>query len=178
MIIISQTLTPEKLTWKSLGHTIGILWYPRALHRAPNPGALICCTKEENPRQANDRHICRWQTKRNAVIVSIADPLVSRCGLEPDNRFEHEEFLNIFDFSTSTAVTDPGMAADRISGQVVWEIEVTIKNYEREKIEERTQSNVSTDLHEERGLPDPRPDGDRDTGGSETSGQVQVIAGL
>ena len=112
---------------------------------------------------------------RSAAAVSITYSLMSRCGLEPENHFEHEDFLNIFDFNTPEAAAELGTAVSRISGQVLREIEVTIKNYEREKIAERSQSHDRTDLHEERGLPDSRPDADRD-GGSETAGQVRETA--
>lgn len=110
---------------------------------------------------------------RNAAIVSITYSLMSRCGLEPENRFEHEDFLPIFDFNTPAAATELGTAVSRISGQVLRQIEVTIKNYEREKNAERSQNHDRTDLHEERRLPDSRPDTERDAGGSETPGQVR-----
>jgi N12 class adenine-specific DNA methylase/adenine-specific DNA methylase len=112
---------------------------------------------------------------RSAATVSITYSLMSRCGLDPESHFEHEDFLNIFDFNTPEAAAELGTAVSRISGQVLREIEVTIKNYEREKIAERSQSHDRTDLHEERGLPDSRPDADRD-GGSETAGQVRETA--
>ena len=112
---------------------------------------------------------------RSAATVSITYLLMSRCGLDPENHFEHEDFLNIFDFNTPEAAAELGTAVSRISGQVLREIEVTIKNYEREKIAERSQSHDRDDLHEERGLPDSRPDADRD-GGSETAGQVRETA--
>lgn len=112
---------------------------------------------------------------RNAATVSITYSLMSRCGLDPDDHFEHEDFLSIFDFNTPDAAAELGTAVSRISGQVLREIEVTIKNYEREKIAERSQSHDRTDLHEERGLPDSRPDADRD-GRSETAGQVRETA--
>ena len=110
---------------------------------------------------------------RNAATVSITYSLMSRCGLEPENRFEHEDFLPIFDFNTPAAATELGTAVSRISGQVLRQIEVTIKNYEREKNAERSQNHDRTDLHEERRLPAPRPDAERDAGGSETPGQVR-----
>lgn len=110
---------------------------------------------------------------RNAATVSITYSLMSRCGLEPENRFEHEDFLPIFDFNTPAAATELGTAVSRISGQVLRQIEVTIKNYEREKNAERSQNHDRTDLHEERRLPDSRPDAERDAGGSETPGQVR-----
>ena len=112
---------------------------------------------------------------RSAAAVSITYSLMSRCGLDPENYFEHEDFLNIFDFNTPEAAAELGTAVSRISGQVLREIEVTIKNYEREKNAERSQSHDRDDLHEERGLPDPRPDTDRD-GGSEAAGQVRETA--
>ena len=111
----------------------------------------------------------------SAATVSITYSLMSRCGLDPENHFEHEDFLNIFDFNTPEAAAELGTAVSRISGQVLREIEVTIKNYEREKIAERSQSHDRTDLHEERGLPDSRPDADRD-GGSKTAGQIRETA--
>ena len=111
----------------------------------------------------------------SAATVSITYSLMSRCGLDPESHFEHEDFLNIFDFNAPEAAAELGTAVSRISGQVLREIEVTIKNYEREKIAERSQSHDRTDLHEERGLPDSRPDADRD-GGSKTAGQIRETA--
>ena len=111
---------------------------------------------------------------RSVATVSITYSLMSRCGLDPENHFEHEDCLNIFDFNTPEAA-ELGTAVSRINGQVLREIEVTIKNYEREKIAERSQSHDRTDLHEERGLPDSRSDADRD-GGSKTAGQVRETA--
>ncbi len=111
----------------------------------------------------------------SAATVSITYSLMSRCGLDPESHFEHEDFLNIFDFNTPEAAAELGTAVSRISGQVLREIEVTIKNYEREKIAERSQSHDRTDLHEERGLPDSQPDADRD-GGSKTAGQIRETA--
>ena len=113
---------------------------------------------------------------QSAAAVSIAYSLMSRCGLEADDRFEHEDFLSIFDFNTPEAAAELGTAVSRINGEVLRQIEVTIKNYEREKLAERSHSHDRTDLHQERGLPDSRPDAERDAGGRETSGQVRETA--
>ena len=113
---------------------------------------------------------------QSAAAVSIAYSLMSRCGLEADDRFEHEDFLSIFDFNTPEAAAELGTAVSRINGEVLRQIEVTIKNYEREKLAERSHSHDRTDLHEERGLPDSRPDAERDAGGRETPGQVRETA--
>ena len=113
---------------------------------------------------------------QSAAAVSIAYSLMSRCGLEADDRFEHEDFLSIFDFNTPEAAAELGTAVSRINGEVLRQIEVTIKNYEREKLAERSRSHDRTDLHQERGLPDSRPDAERDAGGRETPGQVRETA--
>ena len=113
---------------------------------------------------------------QSAAAVSIAYSLMSRCGLEEDDRFEHEDFLSIFDFNTPEAAAELGTAVSRINGEVLRQIEVTIKNYEREKLAERSHSHDRTDLHQERGLPDSRPDAERDAGGHETPGQVRETA--
>ena len=113
---------------------------------------------------------------QSAAAVSIAYSLMSRCGLEADDRFEHEDFLSIFDFNTPEAAAELGTAVSRINGEVLRQIEVTIKNYEREKLAERSHSHDRTDLHQERGLPDSRPEAERDAGGRETPGQVRETA--
>ena len=113
---------------------------------------------------------------QSAAVVSIAYSLMSRCGLEADDRFEHEDFLSIFDFNTPEAAAELGTAVSRINGEVLRQIEVTIKNYEREKLAERSHSHDRADLHQERGLPDSRPDAERDAGGRETPGQVRETA--
>ena len=113
---------------------------------------------------------------QSAAVVSIAYSLMSRCGLEADDRFEHEDFLSIFDFNTPEAAAELGTAVSRINGEVLRQIEVTIKNYEREKLAERSHSHDRADLHQERGLPDSRPDAERNAGGRETPGQVRETA--
>ena len=113
---------------------------------------------------------------QSAAAVSIAYSLMSRCGLEADDRFEHEDFLSIFDFNTPEAAAELGTAVSRINGEVLRQIEVTIKNYERKKLAERSHSHDRADLYQERGLPDSRPDAERDAGGRETPGQVRETA--
>ena len=113
---------------------------------------------------------------QSAAAVSIAYSLMSRCGLEADDRFEHEDFLSIFDFNTPEAAAELGTAVSRITGEVLRQIEVTVKNYEREKLAERSHSHDRADLHQERGLPDSRSDAERNAGGRETPGQVRKTA--
>ena len=37
---------------------------------------------------------------KSAAAVSITYALMSRCGLEPEQYFSHEDFMAIFDFNT------------------------------------------------------------------------------
>ena len=98
---------------------------------------------------------------RNAAVVSTTYALLSRCGMQPGDYFEHEDFLNVFDFNTPQTVAALGTTISQSSELVLRQIEVTIKNYEREKIAERSESHERTDLHPQRGLSDPRPEPDR-----------------
>ena len=65
---------------------------------------------------------------RNAAVVSTTYALLSRCGLEPEEYFTHEDFLNVFDFDTPATVAALGTAVSVASEQVLRQIEVTIKN--------------------------------------------------
>ena len=91
---------------------------------------------------------------RNAATVSITYSLMSRCGLEPQDYFEHEDFLSIFDFNTPATVAALGTAVSEVNQQVLRQIEVTIKNYERERSNEHDRIGIQ----QERGLPESRPD--------------------
>ena len=111
---------------------------------------------------------------RNAAVVSTTYTLLSRCGMQPGDYFEHEDFLNVFDFNTPQTVAALGTAISQSSELVLRQIEVTIKNYEREKIAERSESHERTDLHPQRGLSDPRPELDR--AAASPAGQVRQDA--
>ena len=108
---------------------------------------------------------------RNAAKVSITYMLMSRCGLEPEAYMEPEDFMPVFDFNTPAAVAALGTAVSEISQQVLRQIEVAIRNYERE----RSQKNDRIDLHEERRLPDSRPEAERGAG-EQAPGQVRDAA--
>ena len=96
---------------------------------------------------------------RSAAAVSITYAVLSRCGLEPDEYFEHEDFLSIFDFNTPDTIAALGTAVSEQSERVLRQIEVIVKNYEREHFAERSATHgEQSDLHEERRLPDSRPD--------------------
>ena len=109
---------------------------------------------------------------KSAATVSIAYALMSRCGLEPENYFQHEDFMPIFDFNTPATIGALGTAVSQINQQVLRQIGVTIQNYEREQLAERSVTHgKQPDLHEERRLPDSRPEADRTA--VEAPGQVR-----
>lgn len=47
---------------------------------------------------------------KNAAVVSITYSLMSRCGMQPEDHFEHEDFFSIFDFNTPRTVAALGTA--------------------------------------------------------------------
>ena len=112
---------------------------------------------------------------RNAATISIAYTLLSRCTDNPDSYFDHEDFLDIFDFNTRQTANALGTAVSELSSQMFREIEVTIRNYERNKQAERSQNHDErVDLQPQRRLSDPGHSADphRD----EASGQVREDA--
>ena len=112
---------------------------------------------------------------KSTAAVSITYALMSRCGLEPEQYFSHEDFMAIFDFNTPATVGALGTAVSQINQQVLRQIGVTIQNYERAKSAERSATHgEQPDLHEERRLPDPRPEAVRTAG--EAPGQVRQDA--
>jgi len=111
---------------------------------------------------------------KNAAAVSITYSLMSRCGMQPEDHFEHEDFFSIFDFNTPRTVAALGTAVSEINEQVLRQIEVTIRNYEREHSAERTaEHGEQPDLHDERRLHDSRPE---DRGAGAAPRQVRADA--
>ena len=112
---------------------------------------------------------------KSAATVSITYALMSRCGLEPEQYFGHEDFMPIFDFNTPAAIGTLGTAVSQVNQQVLRQIGVTIQNYEREQLAERSVTHgEQPDLHEERRLPDSRPEPER--AAVEAPGQVRQDA--
>ena len=110
-----------------------------------------------------------------AATVSITYALMSRCGLEPERYFDHEDFMAIFDFNTPATIGALGTAVSQINQQVLRQIGVTVRNAEREAIQERSNHDEqSHELHPERRLSDSRPEVERAAG--ETAGQVRQDA--
>ena len=111
---------------------------------------------------------------KRAVAVSIAYSVFTRTVGNADDYFEHEDFLDIFDFNTQAAANVLGTAVSEMSSQIFREIERTIRTYERDKQAERSQNYDGVELHEERRLPD---SGHPVVGaGTEAPGQVREDA--
>ena len=91
---------------------------------------------------------------KRAAAVSIAYSVFTRTVGNADDYFEHEDFLDIFDFNTQAAANVLGTAVSEMSSQLFREIERTIRTYERDKQAERSQNYDGAELHEERRLPD------------------------
>lgn len=110
-----------------------------------------------------------------AATISITYSLMSRCGLEPEKYFDHEDFMAIFDFNTPATVSALGTAVSQSCKEVLRQIGITIQNVEREKIaERRIWDEQHHDLHEERGLSDSRPEAEQHT--DHAAGQVRQDA--
>lgn len=113
---------------------------------------------------------------RNAATVSTTYTLMSRCGLNPADYFEHEDFLNVFDFNTRETIAVLGTAVSNSSEQILRQIAIAVKNYEREASmqmqAERTQNyGEQSGLQTNRGLSDSQPNLERDR--DEALGQVR-----
>lgn len=116
---------------------------------------------------------------RNAATVSTTYTILSRCGLNPADYFEHEDFLSVFDFNTRDTIAVLGSAISNSSEQILRQIAVAAKNHEREMSlpmqAERTENyGEHHDLHQERGLLHPQHDPQPDRG--ETPWQVRQDA--
>ena len=95
---------------------------------------------------------------KSAATISITYALMSRCGLEPERYFDHEDFMAIFDFNTPATVAALGTAVSKSCQEVLRQIGITIQNVEREAIaERRNRDEQQLNLQNERGLSDTRP---------------------
>ncbi len=108
---------------------------------------------------------------RRAVTTSVTYAMYTRCMDNPDEYFEHEDFLNVFDFNTRQAVNALGTAVNSISTQMFQTMELAIETYEKNKEAERSQNNDERDdIYTERGLSDPGYSADTER--NEATGQV------
>ncbi|MCL2499780.1 MAG: strawberry notch family protein [Defluviitaleaceae bacterium] len=97
---------------------------------------------------------------QNALAISTAYAIMTRCGVDTSHYINNEEFQAVFDFNTPDSVYALGKAVSDVSEEVLRDIEITIKQYERQKAVgkegqryERSDSQQSN-IQQERGLSD------------------------
>lgn len=100
---------------------------------------------------------------RQAAAASIAYGLQLRCGLEPE--LNREDFAEVMNFNTPATAHELGNAVSMITGQVLRQIEMTIRQTERSMEHDRTE------VQAERGLSAARSGSDRS--GANAAGQVR-----
>ena len=107
---------------------------------------------------------------KRAVANSVSYAMYCRLVENPDNYFEHEDFLNVFDFNTRQTVNTLGTAVNAISSRMFQEIEKAIGEYEQNRAAERSADYERNDLQTGWGLQNPEHQtGER---GNETFGQI------
>ena len=93
-----------------------------------------------------------------AVAVSTSYAVMSRCGMNPDELFGHEDFLPVFEFNTPDTISALGTAVSDVSERILRQIEGIIKKYEKENEHDKPE------LHESRGLQHSESEVKRDAG--------------
>ena len=107
---------------------------------------------------------------KRAVANSVSYAMYCRLVENPDNYFEHEDFLNVFDFNTRQTVNTLGTAVNAISSRMFQEIEKAIGEYEQNRAAERSADYERNDLQTGRGLQNPEHQvGEQ---GNKTFGQI------
>ena len=96
-----------------------------------------------------------------AVAVSTSYAVMSRCGMNPDELFDHEDFLPVFEFNTPDTISALGTAVSDVSEWILRQIEITNKKFERENEHDKSE------LHENRGLQHSEPETERNARGRE-----------
>ena len=104
-----------------------------------------------------------------AVAVSTSYAVMSRCGMNSDKFFDHEDFLPVFEFNTPDTIAALGMAVSDVSERILRQIEITIKKFERENEHDKPE------LHENRGLQHSEPETERDAGDREVRQNEEKI---
>ena len=93
---------------------------------------------------------------KEALTVSAAYSIMTRCGINPAGYIEDEDFQPIFDFNTPDSVYTLGKAVSKVTEEILREIEVTVKKYERQQAAERSETHERTDIQQSRGVSDSR----------------------
>ena len=91
---------------------------------------------------------------KTAVANSVSYAMYSRLAGNPDDYFEHEDFVNVFEFNTRQTVNALGTAVNAVSSRMFAELEKAIETYEKTKTIERSHNYERNDLQASRGLSD------------------------
>ena len=113
---------------------------------------------------------------KSAAAISVTYTLLERCGFEPTEWFDKDDFQAIYNFSTPDSVYALGAAVSDMSREVLRNIERTVKTTIRRRNAERSQyeyEQQERDLLDRRGLPTPEPDHEP---APEAAGQVRQAA--
>ena len=113
---------------------------------------------------------------KSAAAISVTYTLLERCGFEPTEWFDKDDFQAIYNFSTPDSVYALGAAVSDMSREVLRNIERTVKTTIRRRNIERSQyeyEQQERDLLDSRGLPTPEPDPEP---APEAAGQVRQAA--
>ena len=113
---------------------------------------------------------------KSAAAMSVTYTLLERCGFEPTEWFDKDDFQAIYNFSTPDSVYALGAAVSDMSREVLRNIERTVKTTIRRRNIERSQyeyEQQERDLLDRRGLPTPEPDPEP---APEAAGQVRQAA--
>ena len=134
------------------------------------------CTKDSFLEELDDYNI--EVIYKRLAANSVAYMLLSRCGLDADGYFEHEDFAEIINFNTPQTLNAIGIATSGISEMALREISAAVRNVQIEakrqnrtfarnitsqydkgrKQPERSEDNGRNHLYEAGGLPYTRPD--------------------
>ena len=88
-----------------------------------------------------------------AAAVSTGYVLLHRCDLEPENRYEPEDFMQVCDFNTPQTAAALGSCISTSAQSILRQTEIAVKRYEKQK--ERSEHDGQTAIHSQRGLSDP-----------------------
>lgn len=70
---------------------------------------------------------------RNTLVSSIGYMMMTRCGINADDFYDHEDFKNLYNFNTHQTIIALGSATSEIAEMGLREIETTVKALQKEE---------------------------------------------
>ncbi len=105
------------------------------------------------------------ETFQNALSASLKYCVMKRCNLDAEPYLTEKDFEPILNFNSASSIYALGSAVSELSEQILRDIEITVKRYERNKSAERSEQDYGNDLSAERGLSDTEYNSERSNGG-------------